>query len=1078
MSRTEQARVPEQIEPLRKVLIANRGEIAVRAARAFEKRAIAAVVPYAFGDEQTLIVRIAERNKDPGWELAPIGGTMQEESYANPQKMLDTAILHECDAVFLGYGFLAEDPLFVQAGEKAGIRMLAPPSKVMELSGNKILAREEAKKVRIGAFAHIPIIEGGGNLPTFDAALRTARDIGFPVMLKDPDLGGGMGNRVARNEEELERAFVELRSAPDNKEVFLERYIEHAVHVEVQIAADSHHNVVSLEERDCTLQRKHQKIIEESPSPHINDATRQIIQTAAVNFARHIGYSGIGTWEFLVDLDRRGHGRHGEQDWYFMEINPRIQVEHPVTEEQTGIDIVDLMIDIEEGRPLPFTQESVQSLGHTIEARVYAENPERNFTDDSGTLELFAYAQLPNVRVETGYEQDDTVSPWYDKTICKVIAHGNTREEARHNLVQSLLSLQITGVSHNKDFLLELLDTPEFREGKAHTTFIEEWWRNRQRERIHGLEDFIGNGTFIPYSSSHSLDTALLPQNITVASRSQERPVISYDEYLEEQRQRSGKESALEYGTMERDGIQFVLARLDYDFLTGTLGIAEGWSFQDACRLAYERGLPLMTISSSAGARQHENTLALAMMNATVDALSRYPPAFHVNIYTGNVYGGVPASYAGVADLQIAIEGNIGFTGPYPLAKTMLKEPASFRAEDAYAVLPEGTHSPLRHLEKRNIHMLFPSLRRASDSITHLLHMVRIPETITDTRLLYQPRESIGLQRALDGTHLNQLGRNVQRIVKNWRFWQKRELPEQIIFAAEYPPLPPIERLSIIEHPNRPTAADLIDTNAYIFEDALLLSSHITRENTDQLPPIIAAIAQIDGLPVFILGHQTQRRRDEMGKTIKYYDSQKPEDWEYTEQMVQFAKKLGLPIILFGDTQGADCLPESEDRNQSHKIARILRLFNEYPFPTISVNIGMKGSGGGETFIRPMDAAADFENAMSFVSAPMVQYWILTGKWIDHTSSAPQQEELRRFIEQLHDATAEGRLATYQIDKIIKEGRGGAHIDPRIPSQELRTWFVEQLRSLRKITQRELLMRRRERIDRVMQVGVVENSQF
>jgi acetyl-CoA carboxylase carboxyl transferase subunit alpha len=292
--------------------------------------------------------------------------------------------------------------------------------------------------------------------------------------------------------------------------------------------------------------------------------------------------------------------------------------------------------------------------------------------------------------------------------------------------------------------------------------------------------------------------------------------------------------------------------------------------------------------------------------------------------------------------------------------------------------------------------------------------------------------------------------------------------------AQDYPPLPIAQRRKILMHVDRPTAADLIDKNAGVFDDAIALTSVLHIDRAEQYPPIVGAVAKLNDRAVLVLGHQTQRVHDEKTKKrIKVYDPQKPADWEYTERIVAFAERLRLPILLIGDTLGADCLPDSEDRNQSHKIARVLKILDSYPYPVISVNIGFKGSGGGETFIRTMDAAADFENSLSYVSDPMVQYWILTGRWIDKSSSPEAQQELAKFVDQLKDSTAQSRLETHQIDGIIKEGKGGAHVNPGIAASNLRRWLSRQLTNLEKFSSDELLERRHERIERTLNTVTV-----
>lgn len=1054
---------------IKKLFIANRGEIAVRAALACEKRKIKAVIPYSFSDSNSLATRMADRNADLGWELAVLGGTSAEETYANPKKMLDAALLHKCDAIFLGYGFLSENAEFVALCEKAGLKVLATKAETMMKVGNKISAREIAKKVKIGTFATIPVLEGTGNLKTLEETIAAAKQLEYPVMLKDPDTGGGMGNIVANNDAELQQAYSMLRMNRNNSSLFLERYIRRAVHVEVQILADSHGNVVSLGERDCTMQRRSQKLIEESASPHITDGIRSIVQTTAVNFAKAVDYISAGTWEFIVDLDRKG--RNGPA-WYFMEVNPRIQVEHGVTEMQTGVDIVNTMIDIAEGKELSFKQEDIRPKGHTIEVRVYAEKPEEGFKQSYGTFEVLKYPSIKGLRIDRGSEEGDEISPWFDTTICKLLAHGETREDARSKLLMGLLHLDIVGVQNNRDFLMELLNTDEFRNAKATTSFVETWWQKQLQGKIYALGGIVKGGTFTKKNPSRVFNPLLLPQQIAVPSRKSDE-LVSYKDYFEAQKNKSGQECGAEFGIVERDGVQFVLYELDDRFAAGTLGVAEGIVFGDACKLANRKNLPLISISRSGGARQHENTLALFQMGATVHALNKYPPLFFVNIYSGGVYGGVPASFAGVADLQIAVnakETRIGFTGPYITAKTLGKQPKTFSAVDSYAELPEGTHTPLHSFQTRNIDLLVSSLDEASDKITHLLHILKIPTTITDPQRVFAVYEHIGFQQ-MPGTaqRFDRPGIRVlvwlRSKISNLLWKQKHNNGKTN--KENYPPLTIAQRRKVLMHVNRPSAADLIDKGANIFDDALALTSLLHIDGAEQFPPVIATVAKIGGRAVMVLGQQTQRVEDnKTKKKVKAYDPQKPADWEYMQRMIDLAEKLKLPIILIGDTLGADCLPDSEDRNQSHKIAQIIKTLDKYPYPVISLNIGFKGSGGGETFIRPFDAAADLENSLSFVSDPMVQYWILTGRWIDKSSSTEKQNELAKYIEQLRDATSEIRLETNQIDAIIKEGQGGAHNDPTIAAANLKSWLIKEIKKLEKFTSSELINRRHERIEK------------
>ncbi|MBI4084872.1 MAG: ATP-grasp domain-containing protein [Candidatus Levybacteria bacterium] len=1075
----ERLKTTERVIPLKRILIANRGEIAVRAAETLQRRGIQAVVPYSATDAESMITRIADAT--PGWKLAPLGGTSQEQSYANAAKMLQTAQLHRCDGIFLGYGFLAENEDFVRMCEQSNppIRILAPSSRAMEVTGNKIKAREIAKKVRLGRIhGSIPVLEGTGSLLSADMALEAAHQSGFPVMLKDPDLGGGSGNIVVRTEEELRKAYRNLRMRQGNKELYLERFIERATHVEIQIAADHYGNVISLGERDCTMQRRNQKIIEESPSPHVPKEVIEHMKEAAVKFAKEVNYSGIGTWEFIVDMDRKD--RHGNPRWYFMEVNPRIQVEHGVTELQTGVDIVNLMIDIAEERRLPFTQEQIQARGHTIEARVYAEDPQRNFEQVSGKLDVFDLQMTKGIRIDTGYQQGDTVSSWFDGILGKIVSHGYSREDARAKLVEYLRSMGIS-LPNNAHLLIELLDSEAFRKAQGSTTFVEKWWQQRLRDMVH-INDFMKDGVPTQFPPSRTFDPSRLPNDVTIPTRRSDVPLNRAQR--EEAKKVRGEDSQAEYEFYERDGIRLVLYSHTYDgkAKAGPFGVGEGNLFSDAVKLAHDAQTFLVTIVPTTGINQDDNNAGLIQMRAGISDLITMPPLLHVNIFAGSAYGGPPASFLGVADLQIAIDSEdtkIGITGPYMVAKTCGIEPKGLKAEDIYQDLPEGMHSPSRAFKNRWVDMLEPSQGSAADKIFHIAHILGYPSMITDPNVIFRPQEPVSRQLINPVERFDREGGQrgrFGRLMSRFHHDRSRKPAPKEILPTKYMKLDPNERLRVIRHPDRPTAVDLI-MHTSVFDDAVLLSSDLHVEGADQYPATIFAIAKIADMPVAVVGLQTQRVRDETtGEIKKVYGPQTPADWEYLLRMLSLAKKLQLPLILLGDTEGADCKQESEDRGQLSKLASVISATEAYPFPVLSVNIGMKGSGGGETLIGPLDAAADFENAMSFVAADSVQYWIETGRWIDSSSPPEKQEELRRFILQLRDATAEVRRdELFQIDEIILEGPGGAHLHPEFVSANLRRWAISQLSMLMKLDHEALEKRRRERTQRARQVGTVPN---
>lgn len=453
----------ELINPIKKLFIANRGEIAVRAIKACKKMRISAVAAYSPQDHKSLATRIAgsEMESNASWGLAAIA------NYLDMDGILKQAINNNCDAIFLGYGFLSENPEFIRKCEAANMKVLAPPAEKMELAADKIKAKKIAKELGI------PVLEGTGNLPDLASAIQASSELKFPVILKLPDGGGGMGNRVARNQKELEKEYNQLKANNSNGEIFMEHFVENAAHVEVQIVADKYGNVISLGVRDCTAQRRHQKIIEESPSPHITGLKSEEMQKDAIKFAKRIGYQGVGTWEFIVDKDKKQ--ADGSVSWYFMEINPRIQVEHGVTEKQTGIDIVELMIKIAEGKRLSISQDKIKSKGHTIEVRLYAEDPFNNFSPSPGKISKLDLPKGNHIRIETGVRSGDEMSADFDPLIAKIIARGKTRRKALINLLKYLYyKVRIEGIETNQKFLTYLLSSPEFGAGNITTDFAEE----------------------------------------------------------------------------------------------------------------------------------------------------------------------------------------------------------------------------------------------------------------------------------------------------------------------------------------------------------------------------------------------------------------------------------------------------------------------------------------------------------------------------------------------------------------------------------------------------------------------------
>lgn len=446
------------MKPFHKILIANRGEIALRVMRTCRAMGIASVAVYSDADAGAPHVRLAD-------EAVCIGPPPSKESYLNIEKIIAAARQTHADAVHPGYGFLSENADFAAACESAGLTFIGPSPETIRQMGLKSAAR------KIAAAAGVPVVPGyDGEDQSLATLRRQARTLGWPVLIKASAGGGGKGMRVVREAAEIEAAIEgarrEAEKAFGDGALLLEKYIEGARHVEFQILGDTHGHLIHLFERDCSIQRRHQKIIEESPSPAMNAELRRRMGEAAVAVGRAIGYANAGTVEFIL-------APSGE--FYFIEVNTRLQVEHPVTEMVAGLDLVKLQIEIAEGKSLTLMQGDVQSTGHAIEARLYAEDPANEFLPATGTIHAWHPPSfIAGLRIDTGIESQMEVGIYYDPLLAKLIAHGPDRETATRKLVYALKNLSVQGVQTNRDFLIHLLEHPEFRRGQAHTGFVAE----------------------------------------------------------------------------------------------------------------------------------------------------------------------------------------------------------------------------------------------------------------------------------------------------------------------------------------------------------------------------------------------------------------------------------------------------------------------------------------------------------------------------------------------------------------------------------------------------------------------------
>ncbi len=442
---------------MKKILIANRGEIAVRIIRACRELGIETVAVYSTADADALHTQLAD-------EAICIGPAPSKDSYLNMESIISATVISGADAIHPGFGFLSENTKFVEMCEQCNITFIGPSSDLIHKMGNK----SEARKTMMEA--GIPVVPGTKE-PVYDAVtgLEIAKKIGFPVMIKASSGGGGKGMRVAEDEASFGPNFhtaqMESVNAFGDDTMYIEKYIVHPRHIEFQILADKFGNVVHLGERDCSIQRRHQKVLEESPSCAIDPDLRACMGATAVAAAKAVGYENAGTIEFLLD---------GNKNFYFMEMNTRIQVEHPVTEMVTGIDLIKEQIRIAAGLKLDFTQEDVEVRGHAIECRINAENPSKNFRPSPGTITEVHFPGGNGIRVDTAVYQGYTIPPNYDSMIAKLIVHGKDREEAIDKMRSALGEFVIQGIDTNLDFQFDIVSNPDFIKGNFDTGFIAE----------------------------------------------------------------------------------------------------------------------------------------------------------------------------------------------------------------------------------------------------------------------------------------------------------------------------------------------------------------------------------------------------------------------------------------------------------------------------------------------------------------------------------------------------------------------------------------------------------------------------
>ena len=440
----------------KKVLVANRGEIALRVLRACKELEIRTVAVHSDVDRDSLHVSEAD-------ESFCIGPGPAGQSYLNIHNLISAALVARADAIHPGYGFLAENPEFVEICQSHGLVFIGPPAQAMRQMGDKAEAR------RTVIAAGVPTLPGTSEISDFSEAHEFAAQSGFPIMIKAAAGGGGKGMRIAMEDSELEKLFttaqLEAEAAFGDGRIYLEKFLPQARHIEIQVLADNYGNCIHLGERDCSLQRRNQKLVEECPSPVISPEKRAEMGAMAVAAAKSCGYSGVGTVEFLFDPR--------DQSFYFLEMNTRIQVEHPVTEYVTGLDLVKMQIEVAAGAKLTLKQEDVVMRGSSIECRINAENPDDGFRPSFGKIKAVHFPGGPGIRIDSHLYSGYSVQPYYDSLLAKVISYGQTREEALARMNRLLAEMKVEGVNTTIEFQRRLIQHPRFRAGDVHTTFVE-----------------------------------------------------------------------------------------------------------------------------------------------------------------------------------------------------------------------------------------------------------------------------------------------------------------------------------------------------------------------------------------------------------------------------------------------------------------------------------------------------------------------------------------------------------------------------------------------------------------------------
>lgn len=657
-----------------KILIANRGEIAVRIIRACKEMGIATVAVYSEADRDALHVTLAD-------EAVCIGPAKASDSYLHMNNILNAAILSGATAIHPGVGFLSENAVFARQCEACNITFIGPSADSIERMGDKVAARKTVDGVGV------PTIPGTKEIIiNVQQGLEQAKLLGFPIMIKASAGGGGKGMRVVRDEESFESQYryakQEAKAAFGEDAVYMEKYIEYPRHIEIQLAADCYGNMLYLGERDCSLQRMNQKMVEESPSPRMTEELRKRMGEAALKVAKAVDYVSLGTVEFL--LDPKGQ-------FYFMEMNTRIQVEHPVTEMVTGIDLVKEQIRIAEGERLSQSQEEILMKGHSIECRINAENPWKEFRPCPGTIHQIALPSGSGIRVDTAIYPGYELSSSYDSLIAKVITHGKSREEAIRKMKQALTEFVIDGIETNLEFMTEILNQSDYVEGQFDTGYLERRMKDGMMEQCPACQQMLYKkslenelkvckfcGEHLSLSAKERLEMLLDRDEFEEydAELCGKDPLEfpGYQQKVKDVQRKTGLREALITGKGRILGEPVFIGAMDTSFFMGSMGSAVGEKLTRLIEEATKQKLPVIVVCASGGARMQEGIFSLMQMAKVSAAVQRHHEQglLYISVLTNPTTGGVTASFAMQGDIILA-EPNalIGFAGPRVIQETI-----------------------------------------------------------------------------------------------------------------------------------------------------------------------------------------------------------------------------------------------------------------------------------------------------------------------------------------------------------------------------------------------------------------------